>query len=642
VPSRKNITVEQAATPDPFAVPARSISSLRQYGTVQSFNRRIRVSAVVTNREAGGRLDLQNGEESLTAFTSADSPARVGDLVDVVGFPGREAGRVILREAICRRVSDGTLPPPVEVTTPAEIDADLDGRIVKVTGTVVEAANRPDGVSLTMQADNTIFEALMDTAAPGPIPDKWATGSRLEVSGVCDIQFGEYGQPRGFHVDLRTPADVKVLREAPWWTVQRTLGISVLLAGSLLLGGVWVFVLRRQVRRQTARIRAQVATEARLEAELQRASKLESLGILAGGIAHDFNNLLTVVIGNLSLVLLEDRLEEDDESCVRESERAAVRARDLTQQLLTFAKGGAPVRTAVLLADIVRESAEFALHGSKVRCEFSLPADAWPADVDKGQIAQVVHNIVLNGAEAMTAGGVIRVALQNETITDEAGVLKAGRYLRLSISDSGTGMSPEHLVRIFDPYFTTKQRGSGLGLATVYSIIKRHGGHVDVQSKLGEGTTFAIWLPAADAAPVAEAKTGFTAPAGSARILFMDDEPPIRKMAVTMIQRFGFEVTAVADGAAALREFTAAREEGQPYDLVILDLTVPGGMGGIETLKRLREIEPNILAVVSSGYSADPVMANYRAHGFHGMVPKPYEIGEAARVIGDVLQKPLE
>jgi PAS domain S-box-containing protein len=382
-----------------------------------------------------------------------------------------------------------------------------------------------------------------------------------------------------------------------------------------------------------------VTERARLEAELLRSSKLESVGVLAGGIAHDFNNILTIIMGNLALALLDSQVQTIAGKWLREAERGALRARDLTQQLLTFAKGGDPVRSAVPLPEVVQEAAEFALHGSKVKCEFALATDAWPADADKGQIGQVMQNLVINAVQAMPEGGVIRIAMRNDAVGNGVHpALAAGNYLKVSITDTGSGIRAEHLARIFDPYFTTKQQGSGLGLATVYSIVKKHSGHIDVESELGRGTTFHFWLPAAS---VAVAKPGgttnpFTGMSG--RVLFMDDEEPIRLMAGVLLQRLGFQTTLVSDGTEAVSAFRKARDVGRPFDAVVMDLTVPGGMGGKEAMEALLKIDPAVKAIVSSGYSGDPIVANFRSHGFRGRVSKPYRVADLAKALRLVLE----
>jgi len=384
-----------------------------------------------------------------------------------------------------------------------------------------------------------------------------------------------------------------------------------------------------------------VTERSRLESELERASKLESVGILAGGIAHDFNNILAVVMGNITLAQLDPATEGSPIArWLGEAERASLRARDLTQQLLTFAKGGDPVRMAVRLPEVVREAAEFALHGSTVRAEFQVAPDLRAADVDRSQIGQVVQNLVINAMQAMRNGGIIRIALRNTELAEgQQPPLAPGRYLELSIADTGSGISPEHLARIFEPYFTTKEQGSGLGLATVYSIIRKHQGLVSVESEQGKGTTFRLWLPAAKVAPPAAAAGRSASEPMKGRVLFMDDEDPIRTMVEVLLGRLGLTVKTVADGAEMVKEFVAAREAGQPYDVLMMDLTVPGAMGGREAMQELLKIDPNVRAIVSSGYSGDPILANFRSHGFCGIVPKPYRLADLASAVRNALER---
>ncbi len=382
-----------------------------------------------------------------------------------------------------------------------------------------------------------------------------------------------------------------------------------------------------------------VTERAKLESEMLRATKLESVGVLAGGIAHDFNNLLTVVMGNVTLAMLDTQVQSTSAQWLQEAEKGLMRARDLTQQLLTFAKGGDPIRSAVQLAEVVRETAEFCLHGAKAKCQFEIEQDLWAADVDKGQIGQVVQNLVLNASQAMPDGGLIWINLAN----DSAAPLRtglSGPTVRLSVSDTGAGIRPEHLGKIFDPYFTTKREGSGLGLATVYAIVKKHGGYIEVDSEIGRGTRFRIWLPAtrsAQASTLTQTPFGGS-PTMNGRVLLMDDEEGIRTMASQLLRRIGFKVEAAADGTAAIEAYKRALEEGRRFDLVITDLTVPGGMGGLQCMRELMKIDPEVRAIVSSGYSSDPVMSDHRAYGFRGMIPKPYRITDFAKVIRQVLE----
>ena len=370
-----------------------------------------------------------------------------------------------------------------------------------------------------------------------------------------------------------------------------------------------------------------------------RASKLDSLGILAGGIAHDFNNILTAVIGNISFARLFCQPGEKQFERLEEAEKAALRAKDLATQLLTFAKGGAPVRQTASLTELIRDSTSFALRGSNVRCEFQATPNLWPVEVDQGQFSQVIQNLVINSVQAMPKGGVVRVAADNVTLgADSPLPLAPGRYCRISVKDHGTGIKPENLGKVFDPYFTTKEKGTGLGLATSYSIVKKHDGIITVESTPGSGAEFHVYLPASEK-PVPPAPPAPVAPVqGQGRILVMDDEDLIRELAQTALEFLGYQVDGVADGEACIKAYEAARAEGRPYAVLIMDLTIPGGMGGKEAIQRLLEIDPEVKAIVSSGYSHGPEMANHKQHGFRGMVSKPYKVEDLARQITAVLK----
>ena len=381
-----------------------------------------------------------------------------------------------------------------------------------------------------------------------------------------------------------------------------------------------------------------VTERKRMEAELLKAQKLESIGVLAGGIAHDFNNLLTAILGNITLVKMHVGPEDEVFANLSEAEKASLRARDLTQQLLTFSKGGAPVKKTASIEELLKDSATFALRGSNVRCEFSFTDDLWPVEVDEGQISQVIHNLIINADQAMPEGGVIKVRAENMTVKAEDNLpLKEGKYIRITIEDQGTGIPKEHLPKIFDPYFTTKQKGSGLGLAIAYSIVKRHDGYISVESELGVGTTFYIYLPASEKEilekEAAEERPFF----GKGKILVMDDEEAVREVAGNMLKFLGYKVEFARDGIEAIELYKKAKESGKPFDAVILDLTVPGGMGGKEAFGKLLEIDPEVKAIVSSGYSNDPIMADYKEYGFRGVVAKPYKLRELSEELHRVI-----
>ncbi len=378
----------------------------------------------------------------------------------------------------------------------------------------------------------------------------------------------------------------------------------------------------------------------RMEEELLKIQKLESIGVLAGGIAHDLNNLLTAVVGNISLARMYKDLAEKDKR-LAEAEAASMQIKDLTQQLLTFSKGGAPILQMSAIAELLESSATFALSGSNVKCEFSISDDLWTVEADEGQINQVIHNLIINADQAIPEGGLVRICAENINVDTESGLpLKAGEYIKISIEDQGLGIPKEHLNRIFDPFFTTKQAGNGLGLATSYSIIQNHNGYITVDSQLGVGTTFHIYLPALSEAVMMERETTKNIPIkGSGRILVMDDEKHVRDLAAEILSRLGYEVTTSIDGSETIELYRDAMTSEEPFNAVILDLTVPGSMGGREAIQELIEIDPEIKAIVSSGYSNDPVMAYFREYGFRGVIAKPYRALELSAVLYRVMME---
>jgi nitrogen-specific signal transduction histidine kinase/CheY-like chemotaxis protein len=373
-----------------------------------------------------------------------------------------------------------------------------------------------------------------------------------------------------------------------------------------------------------------------------KAEKLDSLGVLAGGIAHDFNNLLSVIFGYVDLA--RRRITDDPKTTeyLLQALSVSKRAQALTQQLLTFAKGGVPIKKSVDMARVLKETARNTLSASNVTAVFDLPNNLWPCDADENQMGQVINNLLVNARQAMPKGGTVNISAANIAETGPSLAPEPPRLnVKISIRDHGPGIPKEILPRVFDPFFSEKQKGSGLGLATVFSIVKKHDGRIEVESEPGKGTSFIIFLPAA------QTRTGFEARKaehrvhkGHGSILFMDDEEILRKVAREMFYGMGFSVTFAVDGTQAVDLYRESIAGKRPFDAVILDLTIPGGIGGREAIEDILKVNAQVKAIASSGYSDDPVMAEPRAFGFSDTLPKPYTQTDLEAVLHRVLNAP--
>ena len=382
-----------------------------------------------------------------------------------------------------------------------------------------------------------------------------------------------------------------------------------------------------------------VTRRKQVEAELANAQKLESLGVLAGGIAHDFNNILSAISTNLSMARMFGDIKDDVDKMLTDAETATLRAQNLTHQLLTFSKGGSPVKRTISIQRLLQETVDFALSGSNVRCDDSVPGDLWPVDVDEGQISQAIHNLILNADQAMPEGGMIRIGGENLVLAEGSlPSLKEGCYIKISVTDQGIGIPEKHLHKIFDPFFSTKYKGSGLGLATCFSIVTKHDGHIHVDSEAGVGTTFSIYLPSSKQTPATQKKTKKKKLQGQGKILLVDDEAIVRKATGKALEKMGYDVDFAAEGAEGIRIYREAREAGEPFDAVIMDLTIPGGMGGQKAIRKLLEVDPQARALVSSGYANNPVMSDFRKYGFSGVVKKPYRIHDLAEALRKIMK----
>lgn len=392
-----------------------------------------------------------------------------------------------------------------------------------------------------------------------------------------------------------------------------------------------------ELEQANARLSAEIAQRKNAEEELVRVRKLEALGVLAGGIAHDFNNYLTIVSGNLELAGSQLPEGSPTHDLLKQAAAACGRAVSLASELLAFSAGGAPICHPVSVAQLIEGAVSLVSAGAQVSFDLAVESDLWPAELDAAQVGHVLHNILLNARQAMPAGGTVEVRASNVALGDGSLPLPPGKYVKVTIRDNGCGISPGNLSKIFDPYFTTKQAGSGLGLATAHRIVSRHHGHIGVESTPGLGSSFHIYLPAAQPNVLEHTPAETQLHTGVGRILVMDDQEPICRVLAAMLTRLGYEVECASNGREAIEKYQHATSLGRGFDAVLLDLTVVGGMGGKEAAAELRRLDPSARLIVSSGYADVPIMAEYRRYGFNDVIRKPWTIRELSAVFTRVI-----
>ncbi|MHB8067777.1 MAG: PAS domain S-box protein [Desulfobaccales bacterium] len=527
-----------------------------------------------------------------------------------------------------------------------EVALAASGETYKITGTMQDITERKEAENAVAESEEK-YRALMNNASEGILLAD-VQGHLLEANKKM-LEMADYSLEELLRLQL--PEIIP-----PVGASQSLAGSNELLAngsvavtdaqlcckdGRIIPIDLTASLVRYAGKTVVQAILRDISERQKMEEERLLLSKLESLGLLAGGIAHDFNNILTAILGNISLARMEaGQGQEPAGSSLRrmeEAEKACLRARALAGQLLSFAKGGLPIKKPTAVPALLQECVNLALSGSKARSQLILSEDLWFMEVDEGQISQVFNNLLINADQAMPEGGTITIRAENVVVSDEL-TMKKGDYVRITVSDQGVGIPLHYLGKIFDPYFTTKQRGSGLGLATSYSIIRNNAGHITVESEPGAGTTFAVYLPATHQEEPS-LKVAVSEPlSGQGRILVMDDEEMVREILCNMLEKLGYDAACAVNGEDAIRLYQEAQAAGRPFTAAIFDLTVPGGMGGKEALSRLLSIDPQIKAIVSSGYSDDPIMADFRTFGFQGVISKPYRIMELSQALAAVIK----
>ena len=516
---------------------------------------------------------------------------------------------------------------------------DQEMRPVRMTGICLDISDRVR-IDQALRDSENLFRTLCDAAPIGifrtdqNLQTVYRNPRWCEIFGIAGAEATDYHWLDAVHPDDRERAR-STWREAT--TVGRPYACEYRVTEDVGRER-WVKSLASPIRNPDGSNSGYVGTvedisEARhAREEHNKNQKLESLGVLAGGIAHDFNNILTAIVGSLSLARFHQENPEEVCHLLADAESAAIQAKSLTQQLLTFARGGEPVKQVIGVGDLLTKSTGFASRGSSVRCVYSLDENLWPVEADEGQLSQVFHNLTINAVQAMPVGGTLTIRTRNLRPPE-----REGRWIEITVSDTGIGIAEGDLRKIFDPYFSTKPEGSGLGLATCHSIVTQHGGTITVSSTVGEGSTFTVTLPASEQELNPSPEEGREVTRGAGRVLVMDDERPVRKVAQAMLQSLGYYVECAVDGDDAVDRYQQRLEEGNPFDVTIMDLTVPGGRGGKEAVKELLRIDPSAKVVVSSGYSAESVLAGYRQFGFCAILGKPYRLQELGEVLRELL-----
>jgi two-component system, cell cycle sensor histidine kinase and response regulator CckA len=674
-PDAKFIQVEEPAPDDQFAATFRPLSSLRRFNVETALNRRIRTAGTVVLQVPGRYLYIQDGADSVCALSQQTNVLHPGDRIEVVGFPGEEGQKFLLREAVYRQLSGGPEPNPMSLSAANSVDVNSDGLLARAEGVLLNKVEKNNEARLLIQARDYTFEASLESVATGPAPTCPALepGSRLALTGVYEVQRDEYGRPRSFLLRLRSGNDVQVLQRPPWWTLARLLWALVGVLVVCLVGLIWGLLITRknaqlrqaQAELQTAnerlevrvtertaeleaanaQLKEEITKQLKLEAQLRHSQKMEAVGQLAAGVAHDFNNILTVIKGNASLLQEHYRQEPGSAGSLTDISVAADRAARLVRQLLAFSRKQMLKPEKLNLGRVVNNLEEMLKRslGDHITLEVRVAPDLPPIRADLSMMEQIIMNLSVNARDAMPKGGRLTIDIEAVTFTPEDAhknsEIRPGPHVGLTVADTGCGISPELLPRIFDPFFTTKEigKGSGLGLATVYGIVKQHNGRVEVQSAVNRGTTFQIFLPAdgKNALPGDQSVPAQTAgPKGTECVLVVEDEAHVRDLAVGVLRKNGYRVLEAASGRAALDYF---QSHGSEIDLLFTDVMMPGNLLGDELASRLRAIKPSLAVLITSGYT--PEINKPEDQGDGRFLIKPFTPGQMLAAVRRCLDR---
>lgn len=607
-PGFRHIRVVESSLTDPFSIPITQISGAFQFQPNLVNNRRLHVEGSVTWTDGGGNFFLQDVTGGLKVHSKAARVA-VGQQLHVVGFRSVKESTPALEHALVRAVGDA---PEVGAREIAALDAfdkasQLEGRLLRMNGKLLESRRTADGIELALQDDNSLFTALLLGTIPGWLAQV-EPGSALQITGVAVFARDASFRARSMQLLARSVDDLQIVKRPAIWTLRRMgIALAVLLA-SVLLGGLWIAFLRNRVAHHRVMLEANMEKQRALETQVVQSQKMESIGSLAGGVAHDFNNLLMIILGYIPL-LKGEKLTTGGREALAEISDAGNRAADLTRQLLLFSRKQTPKMVVLELNETVRGLMRMLtrLLGEDVSLKFNGWLEELKVNADKGMLEQVLMNLAVNSRDAMPNGGslVIRTEVRHLEALEMSGLASPvnGNYVCLSVSDTGEGIPEEHLGSIFDPFFTTKEvgKGTGLGLATVYGIVKQHGGAIDVQSKVGVGTTFRICLPLAEGVVSTQthSQASIDGAARSAKILLVEDDQSVRRLARQTLEKAGHEVVEAGSGPAAL----ALTGRLNHIDLLISDVIMPESMTGADLAREIKIIFPNASVILTSGYS---------------------------------------